>query len=537
MRLALQVGAPDHHLDRKLAPVGVHRDHLGAAPQRLRRAAFAQRADRRLVAGAVARQHDGLHHRAAQHFGAAAPEHRLGGGVELDDAALRIGRDDGRQRVVDDRRLERLGTLLGGLRLARRIEGVARQQRPGRPAGRQHRLARRRVERLAVQVVDQAQRGPRVAPPEDRRRAEKDQQQRRAAGGVGPDVAPHQAADVRLVARVDGAPGRDARAARRQQHGAAAQRDRRRGGFAQRVVGDARQRAVEHRVAGLVAPLVVPHHGAVGVEHPEAADGRVDARRLQRRHRQLAGQVAAPLEQVERGGGGDRAVGAHAPGHRVTEHQALGAAAPLASQQALQRLGHAGGLQLGEQRRAVDPGVDPGLRAFGIDVDHAPEAAAAAADQARLLREHRGLLDARVAPGRIAAPRAGQQHLRRAVAQHGRQRVQRPGRAVGGGRERCAVDRHRRRDGRLDGGVAQAQQVVAQRREHGVQPRDAAVGAHRDLPLRAERDDLELQHQHVDHRRQHRRSEQQHQQRIAAAQAAQRRFRHRLRQRHEPPGT
>ena len=68
--------------------------------------------------------------------------------VELDDAALRIGRDDGRQRVVDDRRLERLGTLLGGLRLARRIEGVARQQRPGRPAGRQHRLARRRVERL-----------------------------------------------------------------------------------------------------------------------------------------------------------------------------------------------------------------------------------------------------------------------------------------------------------------------------------------------------------------------------------------------------
>ena len=135
-------------------------------------------------------------------------------------------------------------------------------------------------------------------------------------------------------------------------------RDRRRGGFAQRVVGDAAaagRRALSRRARR--APCHGPTPRRRRRRAPEAADGRVDARRLQRRHRQLAGRVAAPLEQVERGGGGDRAVGAARQNHRVAERQTLGAA-PLASQQALQRRRHAGGLQLGEQRRAVDPGVD-----------------------------------------------------------------------------------------------------------------------------------------------------------------------------------
>ena len=423
--------------------------------------------------------------------------------------------------------------IIRGLRLARRGEGVARQLDPRRPAARQRRLGRRRVEGLAVQVVDQVQRRARIAPPQQRGGGDEQQQQRHAAGGVGADVAQHQALDMGVVAGIDGAPRRHRGSPRRQQQPAAAHRQRRIERLRDHRRRQCRQCGVEPRAGRFAARLVVPHHRAIAVEHPEAADAGIDTRRVEGTGRQLRGDGAATLLQGERGGGADRTVGAGAPGHGVAEHQRVAAAAAgMARDQRAQRLRHVGRTELGEQLRAAHPGVDPQLGGLVVDVVDAPERAAPAGDQAGLLREQRGLLDRGIAPAHVAALRPGQQHLRRALAQHCGQRVERVGARVGGGGQRVAVDHDGRRDRRRLHRVAQAQQVVAQRREHGVQPRHAAVGAHRDLPLRADRDDLELQHQHVAHRRQHRQREQQHQQRVAAAQTVQCRIRHRLREGH-----
>ena len=206
VRLGADRGAPQHHLDRDLAAVGARRGHLDAAADHVRVAAGEHAPERRLVGGAMPRRHRDLEHRMAEHLLAAAADHRLGGRVELGDAALLVAGDDGRERVVDDGRLQRLRLCLAGLRLARRGEGVARQLDPRRPAARQRRLGRRRVEGLAVQVVDQVQRRARIAPPQQRGGGDEQQQQRHAAGGVGADVAQHQALDMGVVAGIDGAP-------------------------------------------------------------------------------------------------------------------------------------------------------------------------------------------------------------------------------------------------------------------------------------------------------------------------------------------
>jgi hypothetical protein len=95
----------------ELAAIGAQRGHLHAAAHHAGLAARFHARHACLVHGAVAGRDDHVGDRAAQHILAAVAEHGLGRGVEFGDAALRVGGDDGRQRVVHDGRLQRLRGL------------------------------------------------------------------------------------------------------------------------------------------------------------------------------------------------------------------------------------------------------------------------------------------------------------------------------------------------------------------------------------------------------------------------------------------
>ncbi len=104
-RLVVDVVAGDGQLDRDLAAVAPHRAQLEPAAEDAGLAGGEVPRDRPLVRRAEVRRDDQLRDRPAARVGAVVSERALGGGVEVDDAALGVHRDDAVQRDVEDRRL------------------------------------------------------------------------------------------------------------------------------------------------------------------------------------------------------------------------------------------------------------------------------------------------------------------------------------------------------------------------------------------------------------------------------------------------
>jgi hypothetical protein len=98
----------DGELYRENLAIGAHPLDLDPPSEDARLAAFDVTAKALGMALMKRRRHDQLGDRPAESFGATVAEGRFGGGVELDDIAGLVDRDDAIERRRDDRGVERL---------------------------------------------------------------------------------------------------------------------------------------------------------------------------------------------------------------------------------------------------------------------------------------------------------------------------------------------------------------------------------------------------------------------------------------------
>ena len=154
------VDLADRQLDRERLAVGAEpldldppADHARLAGPQIAPHALAMQL-------AHVRRNDQLGQRPTKRGAALDAEQALGGGIELDDGAVLVDRDQAVEGVVDGRGFERLAVGDPRQRAALGGEGVRDRAKPGSPECRQGRLGRMLVQAFRPDVVGEPERRP-----------------------------------------------------------------------------------------------------------------------------------------------------------------------------------------------------------------------------------------------------------------------------------------------------------------------------------------------------------------------------------------